>query len=317
MKRALICGVGGQDGSYLAKALLEKGYKVFGTSRDAHTASFSNLDKLGFRNSVETHSMALNDFRSVIHVLSRVEPDEVYNLSGQSSVGLSFEQPVEAMESISLGTLNMMEAIRFLAKDIRFYNAGSSESFGETTPDKPADENTAFHPRSPYAVAKSAAYWQVSNYREAYGLFACTGILFNHESCLRPERFVTRKIIEAARRISMGSKEKLILGNTKVVRDWGWSPDYVEAMWRILQMDTPDDFVIATGKSISLERFVELAFGEFNLDWQDHVTIRKDLFRPSDLMQSYANPAKAKEKLGWYAKHQVEDVVRLMAEGVL
>jgi len=221
MKRALICGVGGQDGSLLAKLLILKGYEVFGTSRDAQTATFSNLSKLGILDSVETHSMALNDFRSVLTVLDKIEPDEVYNLSGQSSVGLSFEQPVETMESISLGTLNMMEAVRFLSKEIRFYNAGSSECFGESTADRPANENTSFHPRSPYAVAKSAAHWQVANYREAYGLFACTGILFNHESCLRPERFVTRKIIEAARRIANGSKEKLVLGNTKVIRDWG------------------------------------------------------------------------------------------------
>ncbi len=312
MKRALICGVGGQDGSWLAKLLIEKGYQVFGASRDAQAASFSNLKKLGILNSVETYSMALNDFRSVLTVLSKVEPDEVYNLSGQSSVGLSFEQPVETMESISLGTLNMLEAIRFLSKKIRFYNAGSSECFGETTADAPGDENTSFHPRSPYAVAKSAAHWQVANYREAYELFACTGILFNHESCLRPERFVTRKIVEAARRIAAGSTEKLVLGNIKVIRDWGWAPEYVDAMWRILQMDTPEDFVIATGKSTSLERFVELVFAEFGLDWQEHVEIRPDLFRPSDLMQSHANPAMATEKLGWKAKYKVEAVVRLM-----
>ena len=314
MKKSLICGVSGQDGAYLAKFLIAKGYQVFGTSRDSQTASFSNLNKLGILNSVKTCSMALNDFRSVLHVLNQVEPDEVYNLSGQSSVGLSFEQPVETMETISLGTLNMMEAIRFLSKRIRFYNAGSSECFGETTADDPADESTRFNPRSPYAVAKSAAHWQVASYREAYGLFACTGILFNHESCLRPERFVTRKIVESARRIAKGSKEKLVLGNTKVIRDWGWSPEYVEAIWRILQMDTPEDFVIATGRSISLERFVELAFAEFNLDWQRYVKTRSDLFRPLDLMQSHANPTKAKKILGWQAKHKVEDVVRFMVE---
>lgn len=311
MKRALICGVGGQDGSYLAKSLIEKGYQVFGTSRDAQTAAFSNLDRLGIRDAVEKHSMALNDFRSVLTVLNKVEPDEVYNLSGQSSVGLSFEQPVETMESISLGTLNMLEAIRFLSKAIRFYNAGSSECFGDTG-GKPADEETPFRPRSPYAAAKSAAHWQIANYREGYGLFACTGILFNHESCLRPERFVTKKIVEGARRIAGGSKEKLILGNTKIVRDWGWAPEYVEAMWKILQMDTPEDFVIATGKSVSLERFIELAFTGFGLDWKQHVETRADLFRPTDIMQGFANPAKARERLDWQPKYQVEDVVRFM-----
>lgn len=314
MKKVLICGISGQDGAYLAKFLLAKGYQIFGTSRDAQAASFSNLNKLGILNSIKTYSMALNDFRSVLHVLNKVEPDEVYNLSGQSSVGLSFEQPVETMETISLGTLNMMEAIRFLSKEIRFYNSGSSECFGETTADDPADESTRFSPRSPYAVAKSAAHWQVASYREAYGLFACTGILFNHESCLRPERFVTRKIVESARRIAKGSKEILVLGNIKVTRDWGWSPEYVEAMWRILQMDTPEDFVIATGRSISLERFVELAFAKFNLDWKKYVKTTADLFRPLDLVQSHANPAKAKKKLGWQAKHKVEDVIRFMVE---
>jgi GDPmannose 4,6-dehydratase len=317
MKKALICGVSGQDGSYLAKLLVAKGYSVFGTSRDSQNSSFSNLKKLGILDSVKTCSMALNDFRSVLQVLKDVKPDEVYNLSGQSSVGLSFEQPVETMETISLGTLNMIEAIRFLSKNIRFYNAGSSECCGETTADNPADENTSFHPKSPYAVAKSAAHWQVATYREAYGLFACTGILFNHESCLRPERFVTRKIVETARRIANGSTEKLVLGNTKVIRDWGWSPEYVEAMWRILQHDMPDDFVVATGKSTSLERFVELAFAEFGLDWQKYLEIRPELFRPLDLEQSHANPAKAMKILGWQAKHMVEDVVRFMAAEIL
>ncbi|ABW67772.1 GDP-mannose 4,6-dehydratase [Desulfosudis oleivorans] len=317
MKKALICGVSGQDGAYLAKLLVEKGYRVCGTSRDAQNATFSNLKKLDILNSIKTYSMALNDFRSVLHVLNDVEPDEVYNLSGQSSVGLSFEQPVESMESISLGTLNMLEAIRFLSKKIRFYNAGSSECFGETTVDKPADEATPFHPQSPYAVAKSAAHWQVATYREAYGLFACTGILFNHESCLRPERFVTRKIIESARRISMGSKETLVLGNIKVVRDWGWAPEYVDAMWRILQMDSPADFVIATGHSTSLEHFVELVFAAFNLDWEKHVETRPELLRPLDLVQSHANPACAMKKLGWQAKNKVEEVVRLMVNETL
>ncbi|MGD8369155.1 MAG: GDP-mannose 4,6-dehydratase, partial [Desulfobacterales bacterium] len=278
---------------------------------------FANLKKLGIINSVETYSMALNDFRSVLQVLNQVKPSEVYNLSGQSSVGLSFDQPVETMESISIGTLNLMEAIRFISKEIRFYNAGSSECFGDRAADAPANENTPFHPQSPYAVAKSAAHWQVATYRDAYGLFACTGILFNHESCLRPKRFVTRKIVETARRIAQGSNEKLILGNTKVIRDWGWSPEYVEAMWRILQTDNPEDFVVATGKSTSIEKFVELVFAEFNLDWKSHVNIDGDLFRPLDLVQSHADPSKASEKLGWKAKIYMEEVVRLMVQEVL
>jgi len=311
MKRALICGVGGQDGAYLATLLLGKGYEVFGTSRDAQVSTFSNLHRLGIRERVQTLSMALNDFRSVLHVLNTVSPDEVYNLSGQSSVELSFEQPVETMESISLGTLNLLEAIRFLGKGIRSYNAGSSECFGDTN-GEPAHEKTTFRPRSIYAVAKSAAHWQVANYREAYTLFACTGILFNHESCLRPERFVTRKIVEAARRIADGSGERLVLGNTKVVRDWGWAPEYVAAMWRMLQMDRPDDYVIATGRSVSLEYFVQCAFAEFGLDWHDHVETRKDLFRPTDLAESHAHPQKAASMLGWRAQISIEDVIKKM-----
>ncbi len=311
MKRALICGVSGQDGAYLAKLLLGKGYEVFGTSRDAQVSTFGNLHILGIRERVKTLSMALNDFRSVLHVLNKVSPDEVYNLSGQSSVELSFEQPVETMESFSLGTLNLLEAIRFLGNGTRYYNAGSSECFGDTN-GEPAHEKTAFHPRSIYAVAKCAAHWQAVNYREAYNIFACTGILFNHESCLRPERFVTRKIVEAARRIASGSGERLVLGNTKVVRDWGWAPEYVEAMWRMLQMDTPDDYVIATGRSVNLEYFVQCAFDEFGLDWHDHVETRKSLLRPTDLAESRANPQKAEAVLGWRAKSRIEDVLRLM-----
>jgi GDPmannose 4,6-dehydratase len=313
MKRALICGVSGQDGAYLARLLLVKGYEVFGTSRDAQVSTFSNLHRLGIRERVQMHSMALNDFRSVLHVLRKVEPDEVYNLSGQSSVGLSFEQPVETMESISFGTLNLLEAVRFLTKKIRLYSAGSSECFGDTG-GNPANEETPFRPRSPYAVAKCAAHWQVANYREAYDLFACSGILFNHESCLRPERFVTRKIVEAARRISRGSDERLALGNTQIVRDWGWAPEYVEAMWRMLQMDSPDDYVIATGKSITLEHFVELVFAGFGLDWRLYVETNPDLFRPTDIAESHANPEKAMVKLGWKARYEVQDVVRFMIE---
>jgi len=309
MKRALICGISGQDGAYLAKLLVSKGYEVYGTSRDAQVSLFSNLNKLGLNKSVKTLSMALNDFRSVLTTLKQVEPNEIYNLSGQSSVGLSFDQPVETMESIAIGTLNLLEAIRFLDQNIKFYNAGSSECFGDTGGVK-ADEGTPFRPRSPYAVAKCTAHWQVANYREAYRLFACTGILFNHESSLRPERFVTKKIIETADRIAHGSDEKLELGNTKIIRDWGWAPEYVEAMWRMLQLDSPDDYVIATGRSVSLERFVELVFNEHNLDWKDYVKINTALYRPTDLSEIHANPKKASEQLNWHAASEVEDVVK-------
>jgi len=311
-KKALICGVTGQDGALLAELLLKKGYDVYGTSRDAHMSRFENLMRLGIRDEVNVISMVLTDFRSVLQVLSKVMPDEVYNLAGQSSVGLSFEQPVEAMESISVGTLYILEGIRFLDRNIKFYNAGSSECFGSV--DQPADETTAFRPRSPYAVAKAAAFWQVQNYRNAYGLFASSGILFNHESVLRPERFVTQKIISTALRIAHGEKVMLELGNMEIIRDWGWAPEYVEIMWRILQHDNPEDFVVATGKSVSLEEFVSITFSELGLDWRDHVRVNPELFRPDELAVSMGDPRKAEKLLGWKAKNYVEDVIRRMIE---
>ncbi|MFP4087049.1 MAG: GDP-mannose 4,6-dehydratase, partial [Desulfobacteraceae bacterium] len=247
-KTALIFGISGQDGAYLAGWLLKRGYRVAGASRDAQMSTFTNLIKLGIRDQVEVESASLKEFRSVLQVLKKVQPHEVFNLAGQSSVALSFDQPVEAFDSISIGTLNLLEAIRFLGGPIRLYNAASSECFGNTDGEA-AVETTPFHPRSPYAVAKSAAFWHVANYREAYGLFACSGILFNHESPLRPKRFVTRKITDAACRIARKKQEKLTLGNISVQRDWGWAPEYVEAMWLMLQQKEPDDYVIATGET--------------------------------------------------------------------
>lgn len=311
MKKALIIGVSGQDGAYLAKLLLSKGYMVVGTSRDAQMSSFSNLKRLGIRDKVTVESVSLNDFRSVLQVLNRIKPYEVYNLAGQSSVGLSFEQPVETFESISIATLNLLEAIRFLDMPIKLYNAGSSECFGNTE-GEPATEATPFRPRSPYAVAKAAAFWELANYREAYNIFACSGLLFNHESPLRPERFVTTKIIKAACRIAAGSRETLKLGNISVQRDWGWAPEYIEAMWRMLQQDQPDDYVIATGETNSLENFVEAVFSSLNLNWHDHVEQNSGLLRPTDIMISCARPQKASEKLGWQAIYKMRDVVKMM-----
>ncbi|MEQ8465348.1 MAG: GDP-mannose 4,6-dehydratase [Coleofasciculus sp. E1-EBD-02] len=313
MKKALICGVSGQDGAYLAKLLLNEGYSVCGTSRDAQMSSFQNLVRLGIRDQVKLESASLTDFRSVLQVLMKNQPDEVYNLAGQSSVGLSFEQPVETLESISIGTLNLLEAIRFTGEPIKFYNAGSSECFGDIGTEA-ADETTPFRPRSPYAVAKSAAFWQVANYREAYGLFACSGILFNHESPLRPQRFVTQKIVAAVSRIAQGSQEKLYLGNVDIQRDWGWAPEYVEAMYKILQQEEPDDYVIATGESYTLEEFVVAAFDSVGLNWQDYVITDRSLFRPTDLAISRGNPAKAREKLGWQAQYKMPDIVRMMVQ---
>src|SRR3989338_58452 len=267
MKIALICGVSGQDGSYLARLLLQKGYIVYGGARDAQGSAFANLHRLGIYDHVRTLSVNLQDFRSVIQALAKAQPDEVYNLSGQSSVGLSFEQPVETLESIATGTLNLLEAIRFTGRAVRFYNAGSSECFGNTE-GMPAHENTPFRPCSPYGVAKAAAFWEVANYRDAYHLYACTGILFNHESPLRPARFVTKKIISAACRIAAGSPEKLRLGNLDIEMDWGWAPEYVGAMWQMLQQPEPSDFVIATGKSSKLSDFIEEAFSCVGLGWK-------------------------------------------------
>ncbi len=313
VKRALIIGVSGQDGALLARFLLEKGYDVTGSSRDAQISPFHNLDQLGIRDEVRVESLSLIDFRSVLSALKRVRPDEIYNLGGQTSVGLSFDQPVETFESNSIGTLNLLEAIRFLDLPIRFYNAASSECFGNTN-GAPANEKTPFHPRSPYAVAKAAAFWQVANYREAYGIFACSGLLFNHESPLRPERFVTRKITNAACRISRGSNEKLELGNIAVARDWGWAPEYVDAMWRMLQQGKPDDYVIATGETNTLEAFVATVFSHLALDWKEHVRSRRALFRPSDIQISCADPMKAKQELGWVAKYKMTDVAKMMVE---
>ncbi|HEY3353245.1 MAG TPA: GDP-mannose 4,6-dehydratase [Polyangia bacterium] len=315
-KKALICGISGQDGAYLAKLLLSKGYAVFGTARDAQMSTFANLRQVGARDAVTLSSMALSDFRSVIQTLARVEPDEIYNLAGQSSVGLSFEQPVETLESISVGTLNLLEALRFTKLPARLYHAGSSECFGDTR-GAAANESNLFHPRSPYAVAKAAAHWEVTNYREAYDLWACTGILFNHESPLRPERFVTRKIVKAACRISRGSREQLHLGNIQIARDWGWAPEYVEAMWRMLQQPAPEDFVIATGETNTLEAFVAEAFRCVGLEWRAHVELDAGLLRPSDIMVSRADPRHAAEQLGWKPTHRMADVVREMVAAEL
>ncbi len=278
--------------------------------------SFSNLKQLGLRDRIKVASMSLNDFRSVLQVINKVQPDEIYNLAGQTSVGLSFELPVETMESINGGTLNLLEAIRFTGAQIKFYNAGSSECFGNT-PDQAADEMTPFRPRSPYAVAKAAAFWQVANYREAYKIFACSGILFNHDSPLRPQRFVTQKIVSAACAIAQGQQDKLHLGNTRIQRDWGWAPDFVESMYLMLQHPDPDDYVVCTGETHSLEDFVAEVFACLGLDWRDHVITDQSLFRPTDIAVSCGNPHKAKEKLGWVARYKMKDVAQQMVKASL
>jgi len=310
-KKALIIGITGQDGTYLAKHLLDKGYEVTGSSRDVMASSFANLQTLGIRDKVKLVSVSINDFRSVFNAIQSFNPDEIYNLAGQTSVGLSFDQPVEAIESIAIGTLNILEVIRLQNRPVRFYNAGSSECFGDTG-DMPANEHTPFAPRSPYAVAKSTAKWLINSYRESYGLYACTGILFNHESPLRPERFVTQKIIAGAAKIKTGELSKLQLGNLDISRDWGWGPEYVQAMWLMMQLDKPDDFVIATGRQESLKYFVSKAFEYFDLDWQKYVEIERSFFRPNEIVSSVGNPQKAIEVLGWSKPTDVDGVIKMM-----
>jgi GDPmannose 4,6-dehydratase len=307
-KTALVLGIGGQDAAYLSLLLLSKGYNVVGTSRDATLANRVGLATLGIESQVKIVSMAPTDFRSVLQTVRRHAPDEVYHLAGQTSVGLSFDQPVETIESIAIGTLNVLEAIRFVERPIRLYHAGSSECFGDTG-DTPANESTPFRPRSPYAVAKACAHNLVANYREAYGMHACTGILFNHESPLRPERFVTQKIVRAAARIAAGSLDTLKLGNLEVHRDWGWAPEYVDAMWRMVQQTEPEDLVIATGRTVSLRYFVDRAFRFFGLDCDRHLVSDDALLRPSDIRYGAGSPARALEKLDWRSSLDIDGVV--------
>ncbi len=312
-RKALIVGVTGQDGAYLAQLLLAKGYEVHGSSRDAEATSLERLVKLDIAADVQMHSVPPADFRSVVQVIERVQPDEIYNFAGQSSVAFSFDQPVETIESIVNGTLNILEAIRHSSLAIRFYNAGSSECFGDTG-EMPADERTVFRPRSPYGIAKAASISLTANYREAYGLFAFSGLLFNHESPLRHERFVTRKITAAAARIAAGSRERLKLGNLSIRRDWGWAPDYVDAMWRMMQQPKPDDYVVATGQANRLEDFVDAAFADAGLDWRDHVDQDPALHRPTDISCSVGNAQKAKRELGWMPQVDFRGIVsRMMA----
>jgi GDPmannose 4,6-dehydratase len=315
-KKVLIAGITGQDGAYLAHHLLNQGYQVVGTSRDAQMADVSRLERLGISADVELVSLAPNDFRSVLKVVSSAHPREIYNLSGQTSVGLSFDQPVECMESISVATLNLLEVIRYLGGGIRFFSAGSSESFGQTG-EEPATEDTPLRPRSPYAVAKSTAYWQVATYREAYGMFACTGILANHESPLRPRRFVTQKIIEGVKAIKAGRSSTLQLGNLDIWRDWGWAPDYVQAMALMLQAEQPADYLIASGTTTSLRQFAQAAFAAADLDLADHLVSVEALKRPADIAYSAMNPAKIATQLAWQSNRPTSEIVSKMYHDIL
>jgi len=312
--RALILGASGQDGGYLAQALLRSGSEVVGAFRSE--ALPGNFRLLGIDDRVRRLALDIAHGQKVHDAIAAIRPTHVYNLAGQTSVAHSFHHPAETFESIATGTIHLLEAIRRTDPGIRFFNAGSSEMFGATQ-GIASNEVTPPAPRSPYGIAKAAAFWAVANYREAHGLFACTGILFNHESPLRPERFVTRKIAAAAVRIARGSGEQLTLGNLEVARDWGWAPEYVGAMQLMLESDSPRDFVIATGSTITLEQFVDAAFAAVGLRWREHVEFDSALKRPTDLPVVRADPSQIAECLGWRAPTRGFDVARRLVEAEL
>jgi len=298
MSKAIITGITGQDGAYLAEFLLEKGYEVYGTFRRISQPNFKRLERLGILEQIELIPFDLLDQSSMLDALEKVKPDEVYNLAAQSFVGASFEQPVATGQITGLGVTRLLDSVRIACPEARFYQASSSEMFGKVQ-EIPQTENTPFYPRSPYAVAKLYAHWLTINYREAYGMFACSGILFNHESPLRGLEFVTRKITYSAARIYHGLQEKMTLGNISARRDWGYAGDYVKGMWQMMQQDTPGSYVLATGENHSVEDLAETAFAMLGLNWRDHVEIDKSLYRPTEVQTLLGDPSKAKEELGW------------------
>ena len=317
-KRALITGITGQDGSYLAEFLLKKGYEVHGLIRRSSTLNTERIDHIyqdphepGVR--LFLYYGDLTDGAGLRQVLTKCQPDEVYNLGAQSHVRVSFDQPVYTAQVDAIGTLRLLEAIRDLDLPTRFYQASSSEMFGKVA-EIPQTEKTPFHPRSPYGCAKVFSHWQAVNYREAYGMFCACGILFNHESPRRGETFVTRKITRAATRIREGLQDKLFLGNLDAKRDWGFAGDYVEVMWRMLQQDEPDDYVIATGETHSVREFVEEVFGLLDLDWEKHVAIDSRYFRPAEVDILLGDATKAREVLGWKPRVTFKALARMMME---
>jgi GDPmannose 4,6-dehydratase len=316
MKTAVVFGVSGQDGALLSQLLLEKNYHVAGVSRDVRKMSFKNLDYPGIRDKIELVSASAGSYHDVVEIFTRFQPDEIYNLAGQSSVGRSFEVPYETVESIDLATVNILEAVRVLQIRARFFNAGSGDCFGHID-QPPATEKTLFRPRSPYGAAKASAFWHTAAYRKAYDMFACTGILFNHESSLRPGHFVTAKIVNTAVEIAAGRCRELVLGNLSIERDWGWAPEYVHAMWLMLQQAHPDDFILATGTTIGLAGFTAAVFERLDLDWKKYVRTDPGFFRPSDIKSMSADPAKAAQKLNWKARYNGYDVARLMVDAQL
>jgi GDPmannose 4,6-dehydratase len=322
-KIALVTGITGQDGSYLAELLLAKGYTVHGVVRRSSLFNTERIDHLHVGPHPDPqlvlHYGDLSDAGALSNLIEKVRPDEVYNLGAQSHVRISFDQPEYTVDVTAVGVIRLLEAIRgYLdrgGRPVRFYQAGSSEMFGKAPPRQ--SERTPFHPRSPYACAKVYAHHQVVNHRESYGLFACNGILFNHESPRRGENFVTRKITRAATRIKLGLQDKLLLGNLDAKRDWGFAGDYVEAMWRMLQHDQPDDYVVATGRAISIRDFLDLVFASLDLDWREHVEIDPRYFRPAEVDHLEGDASKARATLGWEPRVTVEELVRRMVENDL
>jgi GDPmannose 4,6-dehydratase len=310
---ALVFGVSGQDGAYLSRFLVTKGYRVHGTTRQPSGARLANLESLGIGNRIAIHAVNPRDADAVMALVRAVQPHEVFDLTGPSSVGYSFAHPDEVRACITACTTNILDALAAVCGEARFYNACTSESFGDTGASA-ADEETPLRPVSPYGAAKADSFERVAEWRSTRGLFGCSGILFNHESPLRPANFVSRKIVSAAAAVADGRELPLVLGDLNIVRDWGWSPEYVEAMWLMLQQDHADDYVVATGESNGLSEFVAAAFGEFGLDWRRHVRTDPTLFRPAEIALSAANPTKAGAILGWRAKSRMADVVRMMTE---
>jgi GDPmannose 4,6-dehydratase len=317
MKKALITGITGQDGSYLAEMLLKKGYEIWGIIRRSSSFHTGRIDHL-YKDPHEQPRLKLvygdlTDGANLSTIMNEIQPDEVYNLGAQSHVRVSFDMPIFTVNTDALGTLRLLEAIRSSNRPVKFYQASSSEMYGQAA-EIPQTEKTPFYPRSPYGCAKVYSFWQTVNYREAYGLFACNGILFNHESPRRGETFVTRKITRAATRIKLSLQDKLYLGNLDAKRDWGFAGDYVEAMWLMLQQDKPDDYIIATGESHTVREFVEEIFGYLDLDWQKYVEIDPRYFRPTEVEHLQGDASKAKKILKWKPKVTFKELARMMTD---
>jgi GDPmannose 4,6-dehydratase len=315
LKTALIIGISSQDGSILTNFLIKKGgYKIYGSSRNCNDNSFQILNKLSIIDKVDLINLNLLNLEDIKVVLKKIKPDEIYNFSGQSSVSYSFQYPYETIVSNFNSLVNIIEAIRVTEKNIKFFNACSSECFGDTN--NRVNEESDFNPKSPYGVSKASSFEVIKNYRDVYGLFLCSGILSNHESVFRNEKFISKKIINSAYNISIGKQKTLEVGDITIIRDWGWAEDYVEAMYLILQNSIPEDFIIATGKQISLTEFIDCSFRKYNLDYKDYIIINNNFIRNYEIKSSLLNPEKINRKLGWLAKRNVYDVIDLLSDSI-